>query len=103
MSDNPEDLKIIPYLESLGAPHVRLKLSVRGFPAPRESVVIKWLAKMEEEERARSDASQIEQNQTALSAKKAAWIAAIAATAAAIVAIIGAVIACLAWLRPHMS
>jgi len=96
-----EKAQFITRLESLGESQVKLMLLTSGWAPSLQPVVFKWLSEKEQEERRRNEASQIEQNQIALSAKKAAWIAAIAAIVAAIVAIIGAVIACLAWLWPH--
>jgi|SRR5580704_9685832 hypothetical protein len=102
-------------LERMGSRRVRLLVTnyagghtspesfIPGFPSGqiRRDVIDEWLAEKDHEERLRSEASQIEQNRIARSAKKAAWIAAIAAIVAAIVAIIAAAIAGLAWLYPH--
>jgi Trk-type K+ transport system membrane component len=100
MSDEPD---VSEHLESLGESQVRLLLLTGGLPGMRRPAIIKWLTEKEREERRRNEASQIEQNQIALSAKKAAWIAAIAAIVAAIVAIIGAVISWLAWIWPQVN
>jgi hypothetical protein len=74
-------------LTELGEARVRLQVTTNGFGHPFHSSALQWLAELDEAARARSDASQVAQMRTALSASRAAWIAAIAAIVAA--AIIG--------------
>jgi hypothetical protein len=89
--------------QSWGPDHLRVLAYSGQLKGPMLGDAATWLAQRDAEERLRNEASQIEQNQIALSAKKAAWIAAIAAIVAAAVAIIAAFIAGLAWLWPHAA
>lgn len=93
---SPAD-NLIARLEEFGPNQVRVMLASGSFPTQSHLRIFEWLADKDRQEREQIEASQQEQIQTALSAKKAAWIAAIAAIVAAIVAIMGAVIAWLSW------
>lgn len=69
-----------------GVANVRALLGEWTGPVKTEALA--WLARQDEADRLRNDASQASQMRVALSAKRAAWIAAIAAIIAAIAAII---------------
>jgi len=95
MSDNskPEDAELIAQLERHGEAQVRLLISSGGFPTQLNIMALKWLSEKDQESRHRNEVSQASQMRTALSAKKAAWIAAIAAIIAAILAAISIAVA----------
>jgi len=87
-------------LERMGAAKVRFLMCNGSLLPPLSGAADQWLAELEEEARARMDASMASQMREARSANRAAWTAAIAAIIAAIVAIIGSIISYLAWVHP---
>jgi hypothetical protein len=92
---------MLAQLEHHGEAQVRLLISSGGLPTHLSMLALKWLSEKDQESRRLSEASHASQMRTALSAKKAAWIAAIAAIIAAVVTIIGTIITYLAWLWPR--
>jgi hypothetical protein len=90
MSEHESNEKMF---ERMGVDKVRLLVSTSGLPTQTITHGVNWLAQRDKEERSRNEASQSLQMRTALSAKKAAWIAAIAAIIAAILAVISIVVA----------
>lgn len=85
----------------MGADQVRLQIHGQLLPVDWATDAAEWLAGEDRLSRELSAASQASQILTALSAKRAAWIAAAAAITAAILTIIGIIISVLAWLNPH--
>jgi type IV secretory pathway component VirB8 len=85
----------------MGAFIVRMRLATHMLHDDLYEPAVRWLAELEEEDRARSESSQAEQIRTARSAMRAAWIAAIAAIIAAVIAIIGIIVTVLSWLYPR--
>ena len=86
------DDQFIANLERLGPNQVRTLMQSGSLAGPSEPV-IRWLAIKDQEAERLSSAAQALQMRTALSAKKAAWIAATAAIIAAILAVISIVVA----------
>jgi hypothetical protein len=98
MSVNPEGLVAIPSeererLEEMGEARVRLVFNTNGFGSSNRIYAGKWLAELDEVQRARNEALQVEQTRVNKSTLKAAWIAAYAAIGANVVTI-------LAWIFP---
>ncbi|HVP86095.1 MAG TPA: hypothetical protein VMS78_15350 [Rhizomicrobium sp.] len=65
-----------------------MRIYVSQWSGEMQRWAIQWIAHREEEERVRMDSERAVDRATALSAKRAAWIAAMAAIIAAIAAII---------------
>lgn len=82
----PDDLR--RQFEENGLESTRLMVAQHRYSHDVELQAIKWLAEKTKEVHLRDEASQSLQIRTALSAKRAAWIAAIAAIIAAIAAIV---------------
>lgn len=90
---DPDTTSIYLDFEAEGEPEIRRKLVVGGiYSATKTAHAKAWLAEKEHQRlldfSRHSESISLEQNQTARSAKNAAWIAAIAAMIAAISAII---------------
>jgi hypothetical protein len=79
------DPEILRQFEEMGPATVRVRLA--KFQGGVYKQAIDWLAQKDLEERSRNDRESASDRATALSAKRAAWIAAIAAIIAAMAAI----------------
>jgi hypothetical protein len=71
---------------NMGASTVRARLG--DWTGYQKAAAIAWLGRQDEQERLRDEASQASQTRTALSTRRASWIAAIAAIIAAIASLI---------------